>query len=270
MNDQNGNGTAAQPAQAAAQPVTTGTGTTQAAAPQYGPDDIQRWQRIEQQWKGAQPFIEKARSSGLKSAEDIDKWAPVFGKIKDHGAFNRAWEPEPQEEAKPLTEQRWLEMMEKREAEKARADAEKNHWSEYDGEMAAFEQAKIDEILKDAPKEFREMARLAAIGKYHSSREPYPEGHPLHGQPVMRPVGKDGLGGIQKMLTDHYSALTKHFQGSHLAAVADAASKPQSQGTPAGQQANSGKPGNNKDTGTRAERTRDLVREASVKLGLPQ
>jgi len=243
MSEANSIETAAQPAPAAAQPVTTGTGST---SPSIDPAEFQRLQRIEQQYRGQQEFYKAATDSGFRRPEDFRRWKPVISQVKDPEAFARAWS-EPEQDEPPLTPSAISRLLDERDSAKASADAERAHYSSYDEEQAEFEDAKIAEMFKDAPKEWQAAARRMMLGHYRELRQPYEDGHPLSGR-YPKTVGKDGMASIKTTTASLWKAMEDHFKAQHLAAVGDAASKPSStSGTPAGSPQTTAKPDSKKE-----------------------
>lgn len=271
MAGQNENVSAAQPVAASAGAVSASAGAAVAAQPDGGSAGVrgfdaaefQRLQRIEQEYRGMKPFVENARASGFSRAEDFERWAPVLKTVKDPAAFVRAYEGEPAK-AEPFGVDELSRLLDERDAKKALADAERAHWAGYDADHSNFADEKIEALIgKDAPKELRALVKSAMLGDYHSSRTDYEAGHPLHGR-MPKTMGSEWFEKQGATYKAHAEALKRHFQGAHLAAVGEAATKAQPAGAAGGQPGT--KAPEQKEAVTRAERTRQYIGEVAAKV----
>ncbi len=72
-----GTQTAGQPAPAAPQPAQSPASLPDGYQP-ISRADFERLTRAEQQWQGSQQFYQRANKLGIKSVEDLDRWAPAI------------------------------------------------------------------------------------------------------------------------------------------------------------------------------------------------
>lgn len=241
-------GTQAAPQPASAPAPAAGQPAQAPAAPSFDPSEVQRLQRIEQQWKGSQALIEKARSYGFEKPESFDQLGPAIKSMRDSGydpndivrAFSKRQDADPDASPADIFKQMEARMDEKFSArEKAFivTQAEKESTTTIDSEIDFVHKLNTGDDFKDLPTEYKETLRLAAIGRWMESRKPYGEDHPLKGR--MGPAGKDGLDGIGKFLKDSTTATLTALQAKQAAAIGDAARK---RPTVAGQGAGQGKP----------------------------
>lgn len=246
MAEQNQAGTT-QPANAAVvQPASA------PSTPAIDPGEFARLQRIEQQWKGQQGFYEKARTYGLKDETSLDQWGGAIKNLSSKGvnpqalmqAFSATDDGEGRtgKEAVADVEELLGRKMSEFEKKFVRQQAEKEHNSAMDSELAELTPESIKKLLgEDAPAAMQEFARYAAIGRHMELRQPYEESHPMHG--MLKPVGKDGLGTISSWLAETKKALMTAQKTDLAAKIGDAASKSKSNGTVAGS-VPAGPPGN--------------------------
>ncbi len=224
----NGTVTAAQPGSAPAQPAAQ---PVQPAAPSIDPGEFQRLQRIEQQYNGMKPFVEKARSYGFDKAEAFDRDGPAIKAIRERGfdpaAIAKAFAVQqddnpnasPDDILKRL-EARMDERLTAKDREWVIKQAEKEHEQEIISELGHISKENVAKVIgDDVPGSFSEVARLAALGMWFENRKPFESGHPLQEKGYPRGVGKEGLEAINKFLTDSVTGLRAH-QWKKLGAAA--------------------------------------------------
>jgi len=231
VSDVNGNvGAAPQPvSNTAGQPAQTQT----PAAPSIDPQEFARLQRIEQQFKGVQPFVEKARSYGFSDTKALDEWGGFAKTASSRGVTPQklaalfdesgAGEARSAGEAVAITE----EMLDRKLSEREAATIRKFHAQKLEEELAAergeFNDERFKKEFEGVPEEFMKLARHAAHGLYLEKRQPFPEGHPLHGQ--FGGAGKDGIASIYNDLKGAWKAIETKMKAANLTAIGQAASR---------------------------------------------
>lgn len=223
-----------------------------ASAPSTPAIDPGEFARMQQQVRGMQGFYEKARTYGLKDETSLDQWGGAIKNLSSKGvnpqalmqAFSATDDGEGRtgKEAVADVEELLGRKMSEFEKKFVRQQAEKEHNSAMDSELAELTPESIKKLLgEDAPAAMQEFARYAAIGRHMELRQPYEESHPMHG--MLKPVGKDGLGTISSWLAETKKALMTAQQADHLAKLGDAAKQNNKPAATAGASGARGEPG---------------------------
>lgn len=243
------NGTAVTAPQPVSAPAPAAGQPAQApAAPSFDPAEYQRLQRIEQQWKGSQPLIEKARHWGFEKPESFDTLGPAIKAIRDGGhnpadiakVFGKAVEANP-EQSDSMTKagmESWLgEKLTQREFERAKKDHERG----MSADLAELTEDKLNVLLgDDLPKSFKKLAPDLASAYWMRSRQAFPDDHPLKGN--FQPMGKEAIAsGVPKYLKEAYASIKSELEAARAVETGKAALK-RAPSTPAGAPAGSGPP----------------------------
>lgn len=215
------------------------------------------------QVKGFQPFYEKAKAFGIKSAEDFDKYDPYFKTMQE--LERRGIKPD---------------MLQRMYSDDANADLNggdskqqfdpgklrEELMGEVRKEMAGKEweqlTAKEKDYVEQALREFYGDEQVDDWSKYQmklaferhldSSRELYPKDHPLHGS-HLKPFGESEA----KKAVEHFRAEKAKYAGSAMKDKADAVNRAKPKvSTPAGMPANQG-PAKNEGTKRTANQEMD-------------
>jgi hypothetical protein len=222
-----------------AQAAPSGVGASAPATPPAGRtiDDAtwDRFQRIEQQYKGSQPLIEAALGLGFKKPEDFAS----LKAIKDRGIdFNRlasTFDAPVEDDTKAEVD--YEKLMNDKIGGLKREWAEKEHKSQYEAALKRLEKEAEQWAGDDAPADYKTFAKMAAREKYWEMAQDYEDGHPLKGSHV-KPLDDAGF----TKLADWFKSEREKAKGAGMAEIAKAANKPSSAPKPtAGSQGNQGK-----------------------------
>jgi hypothetical protein len=167
------------PAVAPSQPAVSGE------FEQVSRGDLERYRRYEQQVRGLSPVAERLAKFGIKGAEDLERYAPVFETINtrkiDPSGFRAMFSPEADRDLKGETaqpqfnpdelEQRVMTKVERQFAEREHKAAEARH--------ARMLDELVKELVPDADDLSKEDARYILERHLETGRKTYPEGHPL-------------------------------------------------------------------------------------------
>lgn len=166
--------------------------------------EFDRYKRHSEQYNGARPVLEQLQGYGIKGADDLKRWDSVLRGISNPESFRDAIHgQQKQQPAEPLTEQKLIELLDRREGEKAYKEALNQHLA---SEKAMY--GKIDDLAEaltgklfdgesgDAAKKLIRKAVKAEIDeRYYAEDRTYQDG-PLASRRIPRPLGEDELAGI--------------------------------------------------------------------------
>lgn len=233
--------------------------------------EYERLAPLEKQFQSGTKFYQTASQYGLKDENSLKLWGEAIKSASTKGVspeklralFEAQREDQPAE-AKPFSIEDFNSLLDKRDQARVLKDAKAQADKEMEDEFGYFGDDKLKTYLGDsADPKLSNFARLAAIGLHVTSRQPFPDGHPLAGQ--LGPVGKDFPTRLESFFKDGLTAAQAH----KLARVGDAARRP-AISTPAGDSSPGGKPANAPDTKgmSRDQRIAAADELARQKLGL--
>ncbi len=248
---------------AAAQP-----GSQPAAQPaqQYSPpsgyalvsdSDLQAYRRHEQSVRGFQPFYERANKLGIKSAVDLDKWAPAIETLSkrkmDPKALAAMFSDEAEQDLNRGggSQPQNIDLAKLREEMKSEIMGDvytMRHQEARQGDAGVIEKA-VAKVLGDGEHDDfnKELTKRAVKDWLEENRPTYPDGHPLAGK-YLAPLTQD----LADKVAEYMTGLRAKQAGATLADKAAQAAKPvQKVGTVGGGGGSTGKP-NTKDTDMRA------------------
>jgi hypothetical protein len=189
--------------------------------------ELEQARQWESRFKGVQPFYQKASELGFKSADDLQKWGPVFKtlgerKIGPEDLTRFLTAPVPDDDGRggggrdDFDPQKFREELKRELAEEA---AWKDHDAAYGSESKLIE-SMLAEIAGENPDDYtRELHKLAAEAYFWRNRSDYPDGHPLKGK-AHRAYDEEGT----KKAAAYFKELRTKSAGAKMAQVASAAS----------------------------------------------
>ncbi len=189
-------------------------------------DEVDTYRRQSDQYNGVKPYYERGAKLGIKSAEDFDRYAPVFETLTKRGidpkrfaamftddaekdlGGNKDGAPrfDPAEFEK-AQDAKW----ERKLAEREWSDLTKREKEHVDAALRDFlGDAEVDELTKAG---YRAMAN----NFMNDNRELYPEGHPLR-KDLPQPFNES----LAKKAVEYLKAEKARYAGAAMANKADA------------------------------------------------